>query len=131
MTTLESLILWGGFTLLSCTLQVENEYGSYFSCDFDYLRFLQKRFRSHLGNDVILFTTDGSNEKLVQCGTLQGLYATVDFGPGQYLCQSNTEPGYGRRTALAASSADCSGQLPYEVAWGHRMRFLTFSFIQK
>ncbi|XP_045713335.1 beta-galactosidase [Phyllostomus hastatus] len=79
------------------TVQVENEYGSYFSCDFDYLRFLQKRFRYHLGNDVVLFTTDGSNEKLVQCGTLQGLYATVDFGPGAnitdaFLIQRKYEP---------------------------------------
>ncbi|NP_001032730.1 beta-galactosidase [Canis lupus baileyi] len=64
------------------TMQVENEYGSYFTCDYDYLRFLQKLFHHHLGNDVLLFTTDGANEKFLQCGALQGLYATVDFGPG-------------------------------------------------
>uniref|UniRef100_A0A452TR01 Beta-galactosidase n=1 Tax=Ursus maritimus TaxID=29073 RepID=A0A452TR01_URSMA len=64
------------------TVQVENEYGSYFSCDYDYLRFLQKLFHYHLGNDVLLFTTDGAHEMFLQCGALQGLYATVDFGPG-------------------------------------------------
>uniref|UniRef100_A0A2K6TTR5 Beta-galactosidase-1-like protein n=1 Tax=Saimiri boliviensis boliviensis TaxID=39432 RepID=A0A2K6TTR5_SAIBB len=64
------------------TVQVENEYGSYFACDFDYLRFLQKRFRHHLGDDVVLFTTDGAHETFLRCGTLQGLYATVDFGTG-------------------------------------------------
>uniref|UniRef100_A0A8I3W8P7 Beta-galactosidase n=1 Tax=Callithrix jacchus TaxID=9483 RepID=A0A8I3W8P7_CALJA len=64
------------------TVQVENEYGSYFACDFDYLRFLQKRFRHHLGDDVVLFTTDGAHEKFLRCGALQGLYATVDFGTG-------------------------------------------------
>lgn len=79
------------------TVQVENEYGSYFSCDYDYLRFLQKRFRYHLGNDVVLFTTDGEMEKLMQCGALQGLYATVDFGPGAnitkaFLIQRKYEP---------------------------------------
>ncbi|MCI4394758.1 hypothetical protein PGIGA_G00172300 [Pangasianodon gigas] len=37
------------------TVQVENEYGSYFACDFDYLRHLLKLFRSHLGNDVVLY----------------------------------------------------------------------------
>ncbi|KAB5518257.1 hypothetical protein PHYPO_G00163650 [Pangasianodon hypophthalmus] len=42
------------------TVQVENEYGSYFACDFDYLRHLVKLFRSHLGNDVVLFSTDGA-----------------------------------------------------------------------
>uniref|UniRef100_A0ABI7WC54 Beta-galactosidase n=1 Tax=Felis catus TaxID=9685 RepID=A0ABI7WC54_FELCA len=63
------------------TVQVENEYGSYFTCDYDYLRFLQRRFRDHLGGDVLLFTTDGAHEKFLQCGALQGIYATVDFGP--------------------------------------------------
>ncbi|XP_037702608.1 beta-galactosidase isoform X2 [Choloepus didactylus] len=79
------------------TVQVENEYGSYFTCDYDYLRFLQKRFRYHLGDKVVLFTTDGVHEKLLQCGSLQGLYATVDFGPGSnitaaFLLQRNSEP---------------------------------------
>lgn len=79
------------------TVQVENEYGSYFTCDYDYLRFLQKRFRYHLGNDVVLFTTDGAQKKMLQCGTLQGLYATVDFGPGvnitsAFLTQRKYEP---------------------------------------
>ncbi|XP_045292650.1 beta-galactosidase isoform X1 [Leopardus geoffroyi] len=63
------------------TVQVENEYGSYFTCDYDYLRFLQRRFRDHLGGDALLFTTDGAHEKFLQCGALQGIYATVDFGP--------------------------------------------------
>ncbi|XP_058146572.1 beta-galactosidase isoform X2 [Dasypus novemcinctus] len=79
------------------TVQVENEYGSYFTCDFDYLRFLQKRFHYHLGDEVLLFTTDGAQEKYLQCGSLQGLYATVDFGPGvnitaAFLLQRKSEP---------------------------------------
>ncbi|XP_066506652.1 beta-galactosidase isoform X2 [Hoplias malabaricus] len=63
------------------TVQVENEYGSYFSCDFDYLRHLVKLFRSHLGDEVVLFTTDGGSKTNLKCGSLQGAYATVDFGP--------------------------------------------------
>ncbi|XP_054991247.1 beta-galactosidase [Sorex araneus] len=79
------------------TVQVENEYGSYFACDYDYLRFLTKRFREHLGEDVVLFTTDGANEKFLQCGALQGLFATVDFGAGSnitaaFLTQRKSEP---------------------------------------
>ncbi|XP_075403206.1 beta-galactosidase [Tenrec ecaudatus] len=79
------------------TVQVENEYGSYFACDYDYLRFLQKLFRHHLGDDVILFTTDGSSKGFLKCGALQGLYATVDFGPGvnitaAFLNQRSVEP---------------------------------------
>lgn len=79
------------------TVQVENEYGSYFACDYNYLRFLEHRFRYHLGNDIILFTTDGAAEKLLKCGTLQDLYATVDFGTTgnitrAFLIQRNFEP---------------------------------------
>ncbi|MGH0149215.1 UNVERIFIED_CONTAM: hypothetical protein FKN15_018608 [Acipenser sinensis] len=79
------------------TVQVENEYGSYFACDYNYLRHLAKLFRSHLGDEVVLFTTDGAGEGYLKCGALQGLYATVDFGPGgnvtaQFLTQRHAEP---------------------------------------
>ncbi|XP_067911216.1 beta-galactosidase isoform X2 [Heterodontus francisci] len=63
-------------------VQVENEYGSYFACDYDYLRHLLKLFRYYLGDEIVLFTTDGAGENYLKCGSLQGLYATVDFGPG-------------------------------------------------
>ncbi|PKU36442.1 beta-galactosidase [Limosa lapponica baueri] len=62
-------------------VQVENEYGSYFACDYDYLRSLLKLFRQHLGEEVVLFTTDGASQFHLRCGALQGLYATVDFAP--------------------------------------------------
>uniref|UniRef100_A0A3Q3SH13 Beta-galactosidase n=2 Tax=Mastacembelus armatus TaxID=205130 RepID=A0A3Q3SH13_9TELE len=64
------------------TVQVENEYGSYFACDYNYLRHLLKLFRSHLGEQVVLFTTDGAGINYLKCGSMQDLYATVDFGPG-------------------------------------------------
>ncbi|KAI3356178.1 hypothetical protein L3Q82_017433 [Scortum barcoo] len=62
------------------TVQVENEYGSYFACDYNYMRHLQTLFRFFLGEDTVLFTTDGNTDKEMTCGTLEGLYATVDFG---------------------------------------------------
>ncbi|KAM7009766.1 beta-galactosidase [Tautogolabrus adspersus] len=64
------------------TVQVENEYGSYFACDYNYMRHLTKLFRSHLGDDLVLFTTDGAGLGFLKCGSIQDLYATVDFGPG-------------------------------------------------
>lgn len=66
----ETLLYKNGGPII--TVQVENEYGSYLSCDYDYLRFLQKRFHDHLGEDVLLFTTDGVNERLLQCGAPRG-----------------------------------------------------------
>nr|XP_012624631.1 beta-galactosidase [Microcebus murinus] len=79
------------------TVQVENEYGSYIACDHNYLRFLLKRFRYYLGDDVVLFTTDGAQERFLQCGGLQGLYSTVDFGTGNnvtaaFQIQRKSEP---------------------------------------
>uniref|UniRef100_A0A8C0H4K3 Beta-galactosidase n=1 Tax=Chelonoidis abingdonii TaxID=106734 RepID=A0A8C0H4K3_CHEAB len=78
-------------------VQVENEYGSYFACDYDYLRYLQKLFHHHLGDEVVLFTTDGASKHYLRCGALQGLYATVDFAPGSnvsaaFLTQRGSEP---------------------------------------
>ncbi|NWZ42294.1 BGAL galactosidase, partial [Brachypodius atriceps] len=64
------------------SVQVENEYGSYYACDYGYLRHLLGSFRALLGSEVLLFTTDSTQAEELRCGTLQGLYATVDFGPG-------------------------------------------------
>ncbi|XP_038077603.1 beta-galactosidase-like [Patiria miniata] len=64
------------------TVQIENEYGSYPACDHEYMRHLLRQFKSHLGEDVVFFTTDGPSQRLLECGSLQGIYATVDFGAG-------------------------------------------------
>lgn len=39
------------------TVQVENEYGSYYTCDREYQSQLKDLFRKYLGEDVVLFTT--------------------------------------------------------------------------
>ncbi|KAK7465953.1 hypothetical protein BaRGS_00037491 [Batillaria attramentaria] len=63
-------------------VQIENEYGSYFACDYDYLRFLYKKTRSILGENIIIYTTDdGDGAGYLKCGAIGGAYATVDFGP--------------------------------------------------
>lgn len=62
---------------------MENEYGSYFACDYNYMRHLTKVFRAQLGDEVVLFTTDGAGVNYLKCGSIQGLYATVDFGSGK------------------------------------------------
>uniref|UniRef100_A0A8C3G8X8 Galactosidase, beta 1-like n=1 Tax=Cyclopterus lumpus TaxID=8103 RepID=A0A8C3G8X8_CYCLU len=70
------------------TVQVENEYGSYFACDYNYMRHLRTLFRLFLGEDTVLFTTDGNTDKEMTCGTLEGLYATVDFGTDTNITQA-------------------------------------------
>ncbi|NXV71907.1 BGAL galactosidase, partial [Atlantisia rogersi] len=70
------------------SVQVENEYGSYYACDYEYLRHLLGSFRALLGSEVLLFTTDSAQAEELRCGTLQGLYATVDFGPGSNVTEA-------------------------------------------
>ncbi|XP_066883025.1 beta-galactosidase-1-like protein isoform X8 [Kogia breviceps] len=61
------------------SIQVENEYGSYRACDMSYMRHLAGLFRALLGDKILLFTTDGPEG--LKCGSLEGLYTTIDFGP--------------------------------------------------
>ncbi|XP_077518777.1 beta-galactosidase-like [Amblyomma americanum] len=63
-------------------VQVENEYGSYAACDFVYTAYLRDLMRYYLGDDVILYTTDGDADEYLKCGKLDGAYTTVDFGTG-------------------------------------------------
>uniref|UniRef100_A0A9J7X4J3 Galactosidase, beta 1-like n=1 Tax=Cyprinus carpio carpio TaxID=630221 RepID=A0A9J7X4J3_CYPCA len=78
LTKMRPWLYQNGGNIIS--VQVENEYGSYFACDYNYMRHLHNLFRLFLGEDVILFTTDGNTDKEMICGTLEGLYATIDFG---------------------------------------------------
>eukprot|EP00795_Rhopilema_esculentum_P012840 gene12840-3585_t len=63
-------------------LQIENEYGSYFACDKDYLEQLQQFYTKYLESSVILFSVDdGFRENELKCGSLPTTFRTVDFGP--------------------------------------------------
>ncbi|KAM6449734.1 beta-galactosidase [Liasis olivaceus] len=109
-------------------VQVENEYGSYFACDFHYLRYLKNLFRQYLGNEVVLFTTDGATKVFLRCGALQGLYSTVDFGPGTnvtaaFSAQRLTEP-----QGPLVNSEFYTGWLDH---WGHRHNAIPSSVIAK
>ncbi|XP_028550449.1 beta-galactosidase 8 [Dendrobium catenatum] len=65
-------------------VQVENEFGS-FGYDKTYLRYLATLARRHLGNDIILYTTDGGTKDTLERGTIpeEGVYAAVDFSTGE------------------------------------------------
>jgi beta-galactosidase len=39
------------------TVQIENEYGSYYACDSNYTGALRDIFREYLGDDIVYFTT--------------------------------------------------------------------------
>lgn len=94
---MQPLLYENGGPIIS--VQVENEYGSYYACDHDYMQHLEDTFREHLGPNVVLFTTDGNNDNDVKCGMLPSLYVTVDFGTssngnidGAFKAQRDFEP---------------------------------------
>ncbi|KAM7380624.1 hypothetical protein PAMP_003905 [Pampus punctatissimus] len=97
------------------SVQVENEYGSYFACDYNYMRHLQTLFRFFLGEDTILFTTDGNTDKEMACGSLQGLYATIDFGTANNITDAFTRQRRFEPQGPLVNSEFYTGWLDY---WG-------------
>ncbi|MGG1555396.1 glycoside hydrolase family 35 protein [Paenibacillus ferrarius] len=59
-------------------MQIENEYGSY-GTDTEYLTYLKDGLIRR-GVDVLLFTSDGPEDGMLQGGTVPGTLATVNFG---------------------------------------------------
>lgn len=59
-------------------LQCENEYG-YYGDDKDYLEYLANSYKEK-GIDVPLFTSDGTQEKNLIDGSIDGLLTTLNFG---------------------------------------------------
>lgn len=63
------------------TVQIENEYGSY-GHDLEYKEFLRDNVHKLLGQNVVLFTTDGNGQNYIINGTIPNVLATIDFRPG-------------------------------------------------
>lgn len=59
-------------------LQIENEYGSYGN-DKQYLNYIREAMIKR-GMDVLLFTSDGPEDHMLQGGMVDGVLATVNFG---------------------------------------------------
>jgi beta-galactosidase len=59
-------------------MQIENEYGSYGN-DKEYLNYLKEALIKR-GIDVLLFTSDGPTDLMLQGGTLPEIYKTANFG---------------------------------------------------
>ncbi|XP_072197542.1 beta-galactosidase-1-like protein isoform X2 [Excalfactoria chinensis] len=97
------------------SVQVENEYGSYYACDPSYLQHLLGTFRALLGPEVLLFTTDGAQVEELRCGTLQGLYATIDFGPDSNVTEAFGTQRYIEPRGPLVNSEYYTGWLDY---WG-------------
>lgn len=64
-------------------VQIENEFGSYGN-DKVYLHHLVTLARGHLGDEIILYTTDGGSREALEKGTIRGdaVFSAVDFTTG-------------------------------------------------
>jgi beta-galactosidase len=64
-------------------LQVENEYGAYFTCDRPYMQHLCDFIRAHLGQETVLFTTDQPHDYVLECGAIpEAAVVGLNFGVG-------------------------------------------------
>ncbi|XP_060880574.1 beta-galactosidase-like [Metopolophium dirhodum] len=62
-------------------VQVENEYGTYYACNHQYMIWLRDLYKSYIKSKALLYTTDMCGDSYFKCGTVADVYATVDFGP--------------------------------------------------
>lgn len=76
MEKLKPLLCTNGGPIIA--MQVENEYGSYGN-DKKYLDYLRQGFLRR-GVDVLLFTSDGPTDVMLQGGTLPDILKTANFG---------------------------------------------------
>ncbi|WP_152394940.1 glycoside hydrolase family 35 protein [Paenibacillus guangzhouensis] len=73
---LKPLLITNGGPIIA--MQIENEYGSYGN-DTSYLVYLQQSMVQR-GIDVLLFTSDGPEDFMLQGGMVPGVLETVNFG---------------------------------------------------
>ncbi len=78
MPILKPLLCTNGGPVIA--VQIENEYGSYGN-DKRYLKYIQQAMEIR-GIDVLLFTSDGPEDHMLQGGKVDGVLATVNFGSG-------------------------------------------------
>jgi len=61
-------------------VQIENEYGIYHACDKGYTQWLYEETKIYVEDKAIMFTVDIPNKKSVDCGKIDNVFATIDFG---------------------------------------------------
>ena len=103
-------------------VQIENEYGSYTTCDQKYLTQLADITQELLGSETQLFTTDGSGEGMLKCGALVSrAYATVDFGTGDPTWAFNLERNFNGGTGPYVNSEFYTGWLDHWTEQHHKV----------
>lgn len=61
-------------------VQVENEYGAFKKCDKVYKQWLAQETEKYTKDNAVLFTVDRPFDGELECGLIDGVFATTDFG---------------------------------------------------
>uniref|UniRef100_A0A336LY51 Beta-galactosidase n=1 Tax=Culicoides sonorensis TaxID=179676 RepID=A0A336LY51_CULSO len=61
-------------------VQVENEYGAFKKCDAVYKAFVANQTKRYTDDKALLFTVDRPFDGELECGKIEGVYCTTDFG---------------------------------------------------
>lgn len=61
-------------------VQIENEYGAFKACDVEYKNFLRDETKKYTKDNAILFTTDRPIDNEIECGLIDDVFITTDFG---------------------------------------------------
>lgn len=61
-------------------VQVENEYGAFKKCDKVYKNFIRDQTRKYTQDKALLFTVDRPFDGELECGRVDGVFVTTDFG---------------------------------------------------
>ncbi|CAG2169545.1 unnamed protein product [Oppiella nova] len=91
-------------------VQIENEYGFCYACDYAYTSHLRDLHINYFGKDVQLFTTDSNGDHYLKCGQIDNVLATVDFG-------SNVDPVQAFKLLRAHQKSGPSVNSEYYTGW--------------
>jgi beta-galactosidase len=78
MPKFEKYLYGNGGKIIS--VQVENEYGAFGVCDKQYINFLRDETEKYVKGNAILFTTDRPILEELECGQIDNVFVTTDFG---------------------------------------------------
>ncbi|CEF68651.1 Glycoside hydrolase, family 35 and Galactose-binding domain-like and Glycoside hydrolase, catalytic domain and Glycoside hydrolase, superfamily domain and Beta-galactosidase 1-like family-containing protein [Strongyloides ratti] len=118
MNKVKPLLIKNGGPILM--VQIENEYGSYFACDKKYMAYLRDLTWTLLGNDIQLYTTDGINKDFLECGCVDKVLCTVDFGVRNSKDDVNKQFALQNQFTHGGPKVNSEYYVGWFVGWGKR-----------
>uniref|UniRef100_A0AC35TTW2 Beta-galactosidase n=1 Tax=Rhabditophanes sp. KR3021 TaxID=114890 RepID=A0AC35TTW2_9BILA len=118
MKSLYKLLYKNGGPILM--IQIENEYGSFDACDLEYIKFLRDLTHQVVGKDVQLYTTDGADDRMLNCSHVDNVYSTVDFGVQGSTDNIKTYFGLQQKINKGGPKVNSEFYVGWFISWGKR-----------